>query len=223
MLSIKSLIGNIRKPALVGTPLVINDYELNQKLILLIPLKSTIAITIITALIVAQCLPSTLTAIQIISDAASVYALLVDTNLNSVQHLRSQTSKNDYCLNRQNLILFYRLPFYPSTYVALQKLTNLATGILPTESIYYTCLNIKIADSRAIPDSATLSLILRYEYKLRTRPGFLLSLILNTKVLLQKIYAPLLIYLIIPRLVDSLTRLYDQYRYSVVPLPIILV
>lgn len=221
MLQIKLLTVGTRILALVEIVLAINVLVLSLKLI---PLTLPKPIAIVTiALIVARCLYSILTVIQTIYDAVLVYALLVDSNLNSALRLYSRTSKNDYCLNRQNLILFYPLPFLLSTYRASQKLTNLATGMLTIENICCTCLNIRIGSSRVTPASAILHLILKYVYKLRTYRGFSLSLTLNTKALYQKIYEPPLIYQIIPKLVDSLTQLYDRYPYYVGHLPIVLV
>lgn len=221
MLQIKLLTVGTRILALAEIVLAINVLVLSLKLI---PLTLPKPIAIVTiALIVARCLYSILTVIQTIYDAVLVYALLVDSNLNSALRLYSRTSKNDYCLNRQNLILFYPLPFPLSTYRASQKLTNLATGMLTTENICCTCLNIRIGSSRVTPASAILHLILKYVYKLRTYRGFSLSLTLNTKALYQKIYEPPLIYQIIPKLVDSLTQLYDRYPYYVGHLPIVLV
>lgn len=203
ILQIKLLTVGTRMLALVEIVLAINVLVLSLKLI---PLTLPKPIAIVTiALTVARCLHSMLTIIQTIYDAVLVYALLVDSNLNSALRLYSRTSKNDYCLNRQNLILFYPLPFPLSTYRALQKLTNLATGMLTIENIYCTCLNIRIGGSRVTSASAILYSILKYVYKLRTYRGFSLSLTLNTKVLYQKIYEPPLIYQIIPKLVDSLT------------------
>lgn len=81
-------------------------------------------------------------------------------------------------------MLFYRLPFYYSTCVALRKSINLETGILTIESMPYTFLNIRIADSQATLASATLFSTLKCVYKPRILLGSLSSLIYNTKLLL---------------------------------------
>lgn len=160
MLLIQLTIVNIRIPARVGTLLAINALVLSRKPILLTLLKPTRIVTI--ALTVAQCLPSILIAIQTTCAAVSVPALLVDSNPSSVQRLYSRMSRNDYCLNRQNLTLFYRLPFYLSTRVGLQKSINPGTGMSTIESMPYTFLNTRIADSQATLASAILFSILRY-------------------------------------------------------------
>lgn len=221
MLQIKLLTVGTRMLALAEIVLAINVLALSLKLIPLTPLKPIAIVTI--ALIVARCLHSMLTVIQTIYDAVLVHALLVDSNLNSALRLYSRTSKNDYCLNRQNLILFYPLPFPLSTRGASQKSTNLATGMSTIENTCCTCLNIRIAGSRVTPASAMLHLTLKYVCKPRTYRGFSLSSTLNTKALHQKIYEPPLIHQIIPKLVDSLTQLYDRHPYYVGHLPIVLV
>lgn len=222
MLQIKLLIVSTKRPALVGIELATNVLVLNQKPILLIPLKPTSTTTI--ALIVARYLPLMLTAIQRISVAVLMYALLADNNLNSVQRLYSRTSKNAYYLNRQTYTQSYRLLFYLSILVALRKSTNLAIVISTTENTSYISLSIRIVGSQATPASDTLSSILKCVCRLRTRRGFLSNLTLNIKELRQKIYGPYLIrQRITQKLVDSLTRLYDLYYRYVVPLPTILV
>lgn len=137
-----------------------------------------------TTLTVAQSLPSILTAIWMISDGVLGPVLSVDSSLNSVQRLYSRMLKNDHCLNRFNLMLFYRLPFYHSTRVALRKSINLETGMSTIESMPYTFLNIRMADSQATLAGATLFLTLKYVCKPRILLGSLSSLILNTKLLL---------------------------------------
>lgn len=221
ILLIQLTIVNIRIPARAGTLLAINALALSRKPILLTLLKPTQIVTI--ALTVAQCLPSMLIAIQTTCAAVSVPALLVDSNPSSVQRLYSRMSRNDYCLNRQNLTLFYRLPFYLSTRVGLQKSINPRTGMSTIESIPCTFLNTRIADSQATLASATLFSTLRYVCKLRIHLGSLSSLIYSTKLLLWRISEPLLTYLITPRPVGSLTRLLAPYYHSEVYLPIVLV
>lgn len=199
MLQIRLLLLDIKIVARKKIALVINVLRLNQKLTLLILLKP-IPIPIVTiVLIVAQYLPSTLTAIQTIFDAILVYAPLVDSSLNSNQYLYILIQKSDYYLSRQN----YRLSCYLLSYyyirVALQRLTNYETVMLAIASIYFTYSGTRIGDSLVIPDSAIQYLIPRCVFKLRIRPDFLLSLILTIKILYQKTFGQLSRHLIILR------------------------
>lgn len=206
-------------------PLVINALVLNQKLTLLTLLKPTPTPIVTIALIVAPYLPSTLTATQKIyaGRSALVDVLLVADSLNNVQHLPSLIQKSDYYPSRSSYKQSYYLLSYLYTYEALQRLTNPVTAMLVTASISCTYLSIKTVDLLVIPASATQYSTPRYVFKPRTYYDSLLSSIPSTKILLQRIFELYSRYLITPRLVGSLTRLYALRRYYVVYPPIILV